>query len=435
MPHACNALAEGELHPPDTYHAAMSDAIYLDSNATTRPADSVVEVMVRAVREGWANPSSIHRPGQLVRQQVELARHEVAQLLGCRDREIVFTSGGTESANLAIRGTLAGLPNRRVLVTNRIEHSTVRELAEKLDERGIAEVVWLPLKHGGLIDLDALRDLLLKRADEIALVSVMWVNNETGLIQPIEEVGSLCGEHGVRFHTDATQAVGKMPIDLAVGSRRSALGDRVDADGRRPPADSAFPIDLLTFSAHKFHGPKGIGGLYVREGIRIEKQQIGGPQERERRGGTENVPGILGMGEAARLAREWLRDPENAARQAELRDRLEKAILDAVPDASVNSVEWPRLWTTSNIAFAGLEAEPILLMLSERGVCASAGAACSSGSLEASPVIAAIGISHERAGGSVRFSISRETTDDEIDRATEIIHSVIERLRAAIGAA
>jgi hypothetical protein len=177
----------------------------------------------------------------------------------------------------------------------------------------------------------------------------MWVNNETGLIQPIEEIGAMCREHGVRFHTDATQAVGKLPID-----------------GRRD-----LPIDLLTFSAHKFHGPKGIGGLYVREGIRIEKQQIGGPQEREKRGGTENVPGIMGMGEAARLARQWLDDPENAAqRQAALRDRFEKAILDGVPDASVNSIEWPRLWTTSNIAFAGLEAEPILLMLSERGVCA-----------------------------------------------------------------
>lgn len=390
----------------------MDDVIYLDSNATTRPADSVVEVMTRALREGWSNPSSAHRPGQLVRQQVDLARDEIAQLLGSRDREIVFTSGGTESANLAIRGTLAAVPGRNVLVTNRIEHSTVREVAEKLDERGLVEVIWLPLKPGGLIDLDALHDLLAQRADEIALITIMWVNNETGLIQPIERIGAMCRERGVRFHTDATQAAGKLPMSI-----------------------SELPIDLLTFSAHKFHGPKGVGGLFVREGIRIEKQQIGGPQEREKRGGTENVPGIVGMGEAARLARQWLSQPERAMRQAALRDRFEKAILGAVPDASVNSAEWPRLWTTSNIAFPGLEAEPILLMLSERGVCCSAGAACSSGSLEASPVIAAIGISEERAAGSVRFSISRETTDEEIDRALDIVPGVIARLLETIGAA
>jgi cysteine desulfurase len=392
----------------------MDDVIYLDSNATTRPAESVVDVMLRALRENWANPSSIHRPGQLVRQQVELARSEIAKLLGCRDREIILTSGGTESANLAIRGSLAAQPNRRVLVTNRIEHGTVRELAEKLDERGIAEVIWLPLRPGGMIDLNALHDTLSKRANEIALVSVMWVNNETGLIQPIEEISMMCREHGVRMHTDATQAVGKLPIDLAGGSGA---------------------IDLLTFSAHKFHGPKGIGGLYVRDGVTIEKQQIGGPQEREKRGGTENVPGIVGMGEAARLARQWLSDPERAKRQAALRDRFEKAILEAVPDASVNSAERPRLWTTSNIAFAGLEAEPILLMLSERDVCASAGAACSSGSLETSPVIAAIGISDERAAGSVRFSISRQTTDEELNPAIEIISDVIARLRETISTA
>lgn len=390
----------------------MAETIYLDSNATTRPTDSVVEAMTRALREQWQNPSSTHRPGQIVRQQVDLARDEIARLLGCRDREIVFTSGGTESANLAIRGTLAAMPNRKVLVTNRIEHSTVRELVEKLEERGTAEVIWLPLKPGGLIDLDALNDLLATRAGEIALVSVMWVNNETGLIQPTERIGAMCREHGVWFHTDATQAVGKLPIDLG-----------------------SCAIDLLTFSAHKFHGPKGAGGLFVREGIKVEKQQIGGPQEREKRGGTENVPGIVGMGEAARLAREWLSDPERAKRQAALRDRFETAVLETVADASVNSGESPRLWTTSNIAFPNLEAEPILLLLSERGVCASAGAACSSGSLETSPVIAAIGISEERATGSVRFSISRETTDDEIDRALAIVPEVIGRLRAAVGAA
>lgn len=387
------------------------DVIYLDNNATTRPATEVVRAMTAALERSWENPSSVHRPGQAVRQQIELARNEVCELLGCHDRELLFTSGGTESANLALRSALARDPSsRRVLITTKLEHSAVRETAQSLGESG-AEVIWLRTDGEGRVDLDHLRELLSSRASDIALVSVMWANNETGIIEPVAEIGALCREHGVLFHTDATQWVGKMPVDV-----------------------SALPIDLLSFSAHKFHGPKGIGGLYIRRGVRIRPLITGGPQERERRGGTENVPGIIGMGAAAKLAREWLADETHRAKQTALRDRFEQGVLARVKDASINSAGAERLWNTCNIAFPRLEAEAILLLLSERGVCASAGAACSSGSLDPSPVLLAMGIEPEMAHGSVRFSLSRETTTDEVDRALEIIPTVIERLRASMTA-
>lgn len=387
------------------------DVTYLDNNATTRPAPEVVRAMNEALEQYWENPSSVHRPGQAVRQQIELARNEVCELLGCKDRELLFTSGGTESANLALRSALARDPeSKRVLITTKLEHSAVRETAEALGEAG-AEVLWLRTDGEGRVDLDHLRELLASRASDIALVSVMWANNETGIIEPITEIGALCHEHGVMFHTDATQWVGKMPVDV-----------------------SALPIDLLTFAAHKFHGPKGIGGLYIRRGVRIKPLITGGPQERERRGGTENVPGILGLGAAAKLTREWLAGETNRAKQAALRDRFEAGVLQRVPNASINSAGAERLWNTSNIAFPRLEAEAILLLLSERGVCASAGAACSSGSLDPSPVLLAMGIPPETAHGSVRFSLSRETTAEEIDRALDIIPTVIERLRASMTA-
>ena len=381
-------------------------SIYLDNNATTKPADDVVAAMTESLGSAWANPSSMHRSGQAVRRQVELARESVCRLIGCRDRELVFTSGGTEAANMAVRGSLAALPQRPVLVTSRLEHHCVREVAEAVERRG-SEVVWLPNDSRGLVDCGALEELLTARAGEIALVSIMWANNETGVIQPIEAIGRMCREQGVRFHSDATQYVGKMPVDVA-----------------------SLPIDLLGFSAHKFHGPKGIGALYVREGVRIAPQMIGGPQERERRGGTENVAGIIGLGATAKLASVWLATNERE-RLRELRDSFERRLREAL-DVSINGTEAPRLWNTSNIGFAKLEAEAILLMLSERGVCASAGAACSSGSLEASSVIAAMGVPPELAQGSVRFSISRDTAEKEIDQAVGIIGEVIAKLRATL---
>ncbi|MCH7603706.1 MAG: aminotransferase class V-fold PLP-dependent enzyme [Planctomycetes bacterium] len=381
--------------------------LYLDNNATTRPADEVVEVMNAALRENWANPSSVHRQGQAVRQKLELARESVCRLIGCRDRYLTFTSGGTEAANLAILGSLESLPKRNVLVTTKLEHVAVRELADRMEKKGV-EVLWLASQPDGVIEADALEAILNDRAGDIALVSVQWVNNETGVIQPVERFGAMCREKGVRFHTDATQRVGKMPVNVA-----------------------DLPVDLLSFAAHKFHGPKGVGGLYAGRGVRISPQSIGGPQERERRGGTENTPGILGFGVAADLARAWLETDERE-RLASLRDEFEKTICSRCEETSINCFEAPRIWNTTNIAFHRLEAEAILMLLSERGVCASAGAACSSGSLDPSPVLLAMGIPPEAAHGSVRFSLSRETTQEELDQVTEIVPEAIGKLRKSM---
>ena len=393
----------------------MTERIYLDSNATTRPAPEVVDAMTRAMHDSWANPSSVHRAGGEAKRIVELARESVARLVGCQDRELVFTSGGTEGASLAIRGSLehfaASEPARRVLVTSRFEHSAVRELAQQLEKRGV-EIVWLPSSPAapGTPDLDALSALLASRANEIALVSLMWANNETGGITDIARAGALCREHGVRFHTDATQWIGKLPTDLA-----------------------ALQVDLASFAAHKFHGPKGVGALYVRRNVRITPQTYGGPQERERRGGTENAPAIAGMGVAADLARTWLAG-DGVARGTMLRDRFEQAVSGATSGIAHASGA-PRLWNTTNIGFTRLEAEAILLLLSERGVFASAGAACSSGSLDPSPVLLAMGIAPEVAHGSIRFSLSRDTTEAECDEAARRVIEAIARLRSSTSAA
>ena len=391
------------------------DRIYLDSNATTEPAPEVVDAVARAMRDTWANPSSVHRAGGEAKRVVELARESVARLVGCQERELVFTSGGTEGANLAIRGTLEHLattdPARRVLVTTRFEHSAVRELAQRLEQRG-TEVVWLAgAPHApGTPDLDALEALLAARADEIALVSLMWANNETGAVTDIARAGASCRQAGVRFHTDATQWIGKMPTDLA-----------------------ALQLDLASFAAHKFHGPKGVGALYLRRTVRITPQTFGGPQERERRGGTENVPAIAGLGVAADLARTWL-SGDGAARGAALRDRFEHAVA-ARTGAIAHAHGAPRLWNTTNLGFARLEAEAILMLLSERGVAASAGAACSSGSLDPSPVLLAMGIAPEVAHGSIRFSLARTTTAPQLEEAAMRVVAAIERLASSTDAA
>ena len=383
--------------------------IYLDSNATTQPAPEVVEAMIEALRDLWANPSSIHRAGQAVRRKMDLARQSVAQLVGCKDRDLVFTSGGTEAANLAVLGSLRAQPDRKVLVTTRIEHSANREMGKRLQDEGI-EVVWLDSNEDGVIDAGQVEEIVAKRADEIALVCVMWCNNETGVIQPIEKIGALCTERGVRFYTDATQWVGKMPTNVA-----------------------DLPVDLLSFASHKYHGPKGAGALYVKPKTRLVPQTLGGPQERQRRGGTENVPCIIGMGVASHLAHQWLQTGERF-RMEKMRDRFEQRVLNEVEGAVVNGANAPRGWNTSNIAFTRLEAEAILLLLSEKGICASGGSACASGSLDPSPVLKAMGLPMERSHGSVRFSLCRHTTDAEIDQALEIIPGVINRLRKSMAA-
>lgn len=389
----------------------MPAAIHLDHNATTRPAPQVIEAMREVLEQEWGNPSSVHRAGLAARRRVELARESVARLVGAEPREVIFTSGGTESANLAIRGTLGALAStrRRVLVTSRLEHAAVRECAERLARDGV-EVAWLPHRPDGVVEVEALRRLLDARAEEVALVSLMWANNETGVIAPIAEIAALCRARGVRFHTDGVQWAGRLATDLR-----------------------ASPIDLLTLSAHKFHGPKGVGALVVRGGARVEAQILGGPQERERRGGTENVPGIVGLGVAADRARAGI-SPAAEMHLASLRDRLERGVRARCPEVVVNGAGAPRVPGTTNLGFPRLGAEAILVALSERGVFASAGAACSSGSLDPSPVLLAMGVPEEVAHGSIRFSLSGETTEAEIDRAIEEVATVVARLSRTLTA-
>ena len=379
---------------------------YLDCNATTQPLPDVVSAVAEVMSGAWGNPSSVHRAGMDARHAVELARESVARLLGVRPREVTFTGGGTESAWLAISGTLDALSGPRTVVTMRTEHAAVREACEALEARGRARVAWVPPLEGGAVDLSALDAALEAHAGDVALVSIMGANNETGVLQPVHAIGARCRARGVRFHCDATQWVGRMP---------TALAD--------------LPVDLVTVSAHKFHGPKGVGALWARPGARVLAQVVGGPQEHGRRGGTENVAGIVGMGVAAEAAAAWLAEPTGRARGATQRDSFERAVLAAVPDAVVNGAGCGRLWNTTNIGFPGLEAEALLLLLSERGVAASAGAACSSGSLEPSPVLLAMGVEPRIAHGSLRFSLSRLTTDEEIRIAAEEVPACVARLR------
>ncbi|MBB6429428.1 cysteine desulfurase family protein [Algisphaera agarilytica] len=414
------------------------DAIYLDNNATTKPLPEVAAAVAEAHESLWANPSSVHRFGQTVRQRMELARASVAKLIGGRPRELVFTSGGTEANNLAIGGTLGEDLGGAVLITDKAEHAAVREVAEAVEKRG-GEVRWLPMLEGGVVDVRALGELLEEavgmRAEArtpeggsgvgVVLLSVMWANNETGVIQPIREIAEAVARvrdaarqagNPVRvvFHTDATQAVGKLPVDVAEAG-----------------------VDLLTLAGHKFHGPKGAGALWMRRGVRVRPQQLGGPQETERRGGTENVPGLLGLGVAAEAAAAFVPDADAVGRVRALRDRFESQVIDGLggmraeagtPGVVVNSGGSLRLWNTTNLGFRGLEAEAILLGLSERGVCASAGAACSSGSLEPSPVLRAMGVDEAVAHGSVRFSLSRFTSEEEIESAVSVVVEVVGRL-------
>lgn len=370
-----------------------------------------MDAMRESLDSNWGNPSSVHRFGQAARAAVEQAREHVAQLVGCSEREIIFCSSGTESAALALRGVLQAHPKRRLIVTSKLEHAAVRNVVEHLGAAGMCEVIWVEHAPSGEIHLEHLRSVVKKRADEIALVSLMSVNNETGVILPVRLVGELCRESGVLFHSDATQTVGRQPFDVANAS-----------------------VDFATFSAHKLHGPKGAAALFARRGVGIVAQLVGGPQERDRRAGTENVAGLIGFGVAAKAARAWLSSAD-MNHSAELRNQLETLIHSAIPDAVINGFTAARVWNTTNIAFAHLEAEAILLALSNEGVCASAGAACSSGSLDPSPVLLAMGVSPVLAHGSVRLSLSRFTTRDDIARAATIVCDCVRQLRARTGAA
>jgi len=378
------------------------DLVYLDNNATTKPAPEVVAAMLPYLEEWYGNPSSVHRFGLRARQAIDEARAQIAALVGCADSELLLTGGGTEAVNTAVRGILAARAPRRRIVISSVEHSATRELCHQLTREG-AEVTEIAVDHSGALDLDALKAAI---TDDTALVSILWANNETGVLFPMLQIVTLCNAFKVPFHCDATQAVGKIPVNV----RETG-------------------ISAVSFASHKFHGPKGAGALYTRRGLRFRPLLIGGPQERARRGGTENVPGIVGMGKAAELAAASLPQMSRVAAQ---RDRLERSILERIPGSQVNGRTDQRLPNTTNIGFSQLEAEAILLLLSERGICASAGAACSSGSLEPSHVLKAMKIDEKIAHGAVRFSLSRYTTDEEIDQALDVLPQVIDRLRAVL---
>jgi len=378
----------------------VEPVIYLDNNATTRLAPEALDAMEPYLTGFYGNPSSIHGFGSRVARKIQEAREQVAALLGAGDPvEIVFTSCGTEGDNAAIRGMLESRPDKRHVVTTQVEHPAVLSLCQHLEKKGY-RVTWLGVDGNGMLDLDELRDSL---TDDTALVSIMYANNETGVIFPIDAIGEIVKARGIPLHVDAVQAAGKLPLNLG-----------------------QTPVDLLTVSAHKFHGPKGVGALYVRRGITFRPFLIGGHQERGRRGGTENVAGIVGMGKAAELALKNM--PEEERRVRSLRDRLENSLLESCPDGRVNGDRAKRLPNTLNMSFKFLEGESILVLLDQDGICASTGSACTAGSAEPSHVLRAMGVPPDWLQGAVRFSLSRYTTEEEVRTVNQRVPSIVQRL-------
>lgn len=377
--------------------------IYLDHNATTPVHPAVVDRMAETLRTEFGNPSSVHHFGQQAKALVDDGRGAVAALLGAEGSEIVFTSGGTEGDNFAIRGAAEALEasGRRHLVTSAIEHEAVLNTVKALARRGWRTTV-IPVDQTGIVDPAALRAAL---SDDTAIVSIMHANNEIGTIQPIEELAVLAHARGALFHTDAVQSAGKIPLDV------KRLG-----------------VDLLTISAHKFYGPKGVGATWIRRGLRLLPILTGGRHERGRRAGTENVAGIVGMGVAARLTRSKMLD--DAARLAPLRDRLEERILASVPGTAINGARSPRVANTTNISFDRTEAESLLIALDLAGVAVSTGSACSSGTLEPSHVLKAMGLPPHRTQNSIRFSLGAATTEADIDRVVSVLPGIVDKLRS-----
>jgi len=376
--------------------------IYLDYNATTPVDPSVLDAMLPYFAENFGNASSIHSPGQRARGAVDGARASVAALLGAKPSEIVFTSGGTESDNLALFGVVAASQEpRKHIITTAIEHHAVLNAAQALEKLGV-EVTYIPITREGIVDREEIRRAL---KPETILISVMHANNELGTIQPTEEIGRIAAAADVLFHCDAVQSAGKLPLDV------NRLG-----------------VDLLSISAHKIYGPKGVGALYVRSGTPLEPQFYGGHHERDRRPGTENVPGIVGLGKAAELARKNLQT--DCARITTLRNRLEEALLAACGDARVNGNRAQRVSNTSNISFHAAGGEALVIALDLQGIACSTGAACSSGAVGPSHVLMAIGLSPDEARSSLRFSLGRTTSAEEIDQVITLIPQAVERLRA-----
>jgi len=377
------------------------DVIYLDNNATTKVAPEVVEAMLPYLSQYYGNPSSMHSFGGDVGEKIKAARQHVANLIGASPQEIIFTSCGTESDGTAIRAAIESNPDRKQIVTSRVEHPAIKNLYETLSGKGY-RVTFVPVDNDGRLDMEYLYDNL---SDDTAIVSLMWANNETGVIFPVEEISREVKDRGILFHTDAVQAAGKIPIDV-----------------------NTTGVDMLSLSGHKFHAPKGIGVLYIRRGTKFSPYMIGGHQEEGRRGGTENVASIIALGKAAELAKQHL-DENGYAGVGQLRDKLETTLLERVTNSMVNGDTKNRLQNTSSIAFEYVEGEAILLMMNEHGICASSGSACTSGSLEPSHVLRAMGVPFTAAHGSIRFSLSRYTTAEEIDFVIEKMPPIIDRLR------
>jgi cysteine desulfurase len=377
--------------------------IYLDHNATTPPAAEVAERMTAALREQFGNPSSVHHFGQVAKAALDDARSAVAALIGGDPSEVVFTSGGTESDNFAIRGVAEAMEatGKRHLIATAIEHEAVLNTLKTLSRRGWKTTL-LPVDQSGIVTPETLEAAL---ADDTALVSVMHANNEIGTIQPVAQLARIAKARGALFHTDAVQTAGKVPVDV------KALG-----------------VDLLSLSAHKFYGPKGAGALWIRRGVRLQPPMTGGKQERSRRAGTENVAGIIGLGVAAQRAGGKM--AAEGDRLAMLRDRLEERILATVSGTAVNGARSPRVPNTTNISFERIEAESLLIALDLAGIAVSTGSACSSGTLEPSHVLKAMGFPPHRTQNSIRFSLGAANTDADIDKVLEVLPGVVEKLRS-----
>lgn len=377
--------------------------VYLDNAATTKVRDEVVEAMLPYFTEYFGNPSSLHLFAREAGKGLDTARAQVAKALNAKPEEIIFTGGGSESDNMVLRGIPEAYKKKgKHVITSAVEHHAVLHTLEAMEREGRVEVTYLPVDEYGMVTAEQVEKAI--RPDTV-LVSIMFANNEVGTIMPIEQIGETCKKHGVLFHTDAVQAVGHVPVDV-----------------------EKMHIDLLSLSGHKFHGPKGVGALYVRKGVRIPALILGGAQERRKRAGTENVPGIVGMGKAIELATAELED--NAAKMKVLRDRLIFGIPARIPDVKLNGHPTERLPNNVNFSIRFIEGESILLMLDLNGIAVSSGSACTSGSLDPSHVLLAMGLPHEVAHGSLRLTLSEFTTPEEIDYVLDTLPPIVEKLRA-----
>ena len=378
----------------------MANEVYFDNNATTRVLPEVAEAMVPYLTQFYGNPSSIHRFGSQVGEKISEARAQVAALIGAAEPvEVIFTGSGTEGDNAAVRAMLEARPDKRHIVTTQVEHPAVLGLCQHLEKKGY-RVTWLGVDEHGALDLEELRAAL---SEDTALVSIMWANNETGVVFPIEQIGSIVRAKGIPFHVDAVQAAGKLSLQV-----------------------ETLPVDLLTISGHKFHAPKGIGAMYVRRGITFSPFIIGGHQERNRRAGTENVAAIIGMGKAAEIALERLVD--DASHTSRLRDLLETLLLESCPDSRINGKGENRLPNTLNISFRYLEGESMLVLLDQQGICASTGSACTAGSSEPSHVLRAMKVPADWLQGAVRFSLGRFSTEADVRYVNQMVPSIVQRL-------